>query len=82
MPLSYPTSTVAGRLYAYRPHPLNFSNRALFTGLHGAGPQERRASVCGSAAGVPLNLPRSPTADRSPFYRRVWRDTRRDSAYC
>ena len=61
-----------------RRRPLRFSNRALVTSLHGAGPQERRASVCGSAAALrsgcnslcaplrpPLHFPRSPTADRS-----------------
>jgi hypothetical protein len=57
-----------------RRRPFRFSNRTLVTSLHGAGPQERRASVCGSAAGVALRLrfarrfsplsaplPRSPT---------------------
>jgi hypothetical protein len=85
----------ARRSYASRRRPFRFSNRALVTSLHGAGPQERRASVCGPAAGValrlrsarrssppPLHLPRSPTADRSPFYRRGGRDARRDSACC
>jgi hypothetical protein len=52
------------------------STRALVTSLHDAGPQPRRASVCGSAAAlrsgsVPavtppaLHFSRSPTADRS-----------------
>ena len=60
-----------------RRRPLRFTNRALVTSLHGAGPQERRASVCDSAAGVALRLrfarrsspsfaPLSPLADRRP----------------
>ena len=61
-----------------RRRPFHSANRALVTSLNGAGPQVRRASVCGSAAGVALRLrfarrssplsaprPRSPTADRS-----------------
>ena len=60
-----------------RRRPFHSANRALVTSLHGAGPQERRASVCGSAAGVALRLrfakrssppsaPLFPLADRRP----------------
>ena len=60
-----------------RRRPLHFTNRALVTSLHGAGPQERRASVCGSAAGgarrlrfarrlSPPSAPLSPPPDRRP----------------
>ena len=61
-----------------RRRPFRFSNRALVTSLHSAGPKERRASVCGSAVALrtgcdsliaslrsPLHLSRSPTTDRS-----------------
>jgi len=41
----------ARRSYASRRRPCRFSNRALVTNLHRAGPQQRRASVCGPAAG-------------------------------
>ena len=44
-------SRAARRPVALRRRPLRFTNRALVTSLHGAGPQARRASVCGSAAG-------------------------------
>ena len=68
---------LAAAPYPSRRRPFPFSNRALVTSLHGAGPQERRASVCGSAAGVTLRLrfarrspspsaPLSPLADRRP----------------
>jgi hypothetical protein len=86
---------VAGRSYAYRPEPFRFANRALVTSGHpysaaiaagfrlwlGSGVALRLRSAKRFSP-PPLHLPRSPTADRSPFYRRAGRDTRRDSAYC
>jgi hypothetical protein len=86
----------ARRAYASRRRPFCFSNRALVTSLHGAGPQERRASVRGSAAGrcasapfryalLAASAPLAPLADHRPkprFYRRGGRDARRDSACC
>jgi hypothetical protein len=75
-----------------QPHPFHYENRALVTSGNQNWPNNRLASVCGSAAGValrlrftmrfsppPLHFSRSPTADRS---RIVYfpRAIRRDSA--
>lgn len=60
-----------------RRRPFHSANRALVTSLHGAGPQERRASGCGSAAGhcapaafhqafLSASAPLSPLAARRP----------------
>jgi hypothetical protein len=72
------TPRAARRPVPSRRRPFRFSNRALVTSFDRAGPQMRRASVCGSAAALrsgydslntslrpPLHFPRSPTADRS-----------------
>ena len=84
-------SWAVGRLVCLATTPVHFANRALVTSLHGAGPQERLASVCDSAAGVALRLrfakrssapsaPLSPLADRRPkpqldFPCSVWRSS-------
>lgn len=79
-----------------RRRPFHSANRAIVTSLHGAGPQTRRASVCGSAAGVALRLrsarrssspraPLSPLADHRPkpvFTAGGWPNNRRDSVRC
>jgi len=64
--------------HSSRRRPFRFSNHALVTSLHGAKPpQERRASVCGLAAGAALRLrfakrsspssaPLAPLAERRP----------------